>query len=791
MPSRFPSPQFLPKWQPTTPSATSRRHRQGALLIALAWFAATPVAAADQALDTLVDPATAGPNRYIEEVTIVGSREAGRRITGSAHYLGSEELEQLGHTDIQRVLRAVPGVSIQVEDGYGLRPNISIRGVATERSGRITLLEDNVLIAPAPYSAPSAYYFPTMARMQAIEVVKGPAAITQGPYTIGGALNMVSTQIPTESRGVLTAEAGQDSTYRLHASYGNRYDNGVGFLLETHQWASDGFQSIDRVGGSTGLDVADYTAKISFAPTDSRHALELKLQYTEQDSDQSYLGLTDADFADDAFRRYGLSALDNIDTEHSQVILRYDFAVNDRLNLSVTGYNNEHERDWFKTEGIDFDGSSDAQSFSRTSWFNVVQAINSGESLQGNSAADLQAVLDGSADTAPGSIQLRSNAREYYSRGIQFKADWQFELGNSQHSLEFGIRYHEDEEDRLQRNSTYHQENGLLVLDDLGLLGNAGNRVQQAEAVAIHVYDQIELGKLTLTPGLRYEDIDQSRTRWETRSSRTDNPGLRGAANVRDTRANQTRVWLPGVGAIYQASEQLAFVAGVHKGFTAPSNAPGVDEETAVNYEAGIRYTSEQLSLEAIYFLSDYDNLLGECTASSGSDCQIGDAFNGDAATVHGLEFGLSTDLAGLVAPSTRPSIRLPVQFTYSYINAEFDTDIADTDFFGNVSEGDPIPYIPDHQFTLSAGIEGNRWAAYLSANYVDEVCVRASCGAFEQTDDAFTVDLAGNFDLSNTVNLFARVENLFGAEDIMGRQPYGARPNKDTTASLGVRVNF
>jgi hypothetical protein len=91
-----------------------------------------------------------------DTITIYGSESAKNKVTGSAQYLDELELEKFEYADIQQILRQIPGVSLQIEDGYGLRPNISIRGVATERSGRITLLEDNVLIAPAPYSAPSA-----------------------------------------------------------------------------------------------------------------------------------------------------------------------------------------------------------------------------------------------------------------------------------------------------------------------------------------------------------------------------------------------------------------------------------------------------------------------------------------------------------------------------------------------------------------------------------------------------------------------------------------------------------
>ena len=711
----------------------------------------------------------------IEEVTIIGSREQALRLAGSAHYIGSDKLAQFAYSDIQRIAREVLGVSIQIEDGYGLRPNIGIRGVATERSGRITLLEDNVLIAPAPYSAPSAYYFPTVGRLSAIEVVKGPAAITQGPYTIGGALNMVSTPIPTPMSGNIITEAGEDSTYRVHATYGGRSASGFGFLLETHQWQSDGFQDIDRSNNNTGLDVEDYTVKLSYAPNNSAHGIELKLQSTEQSSNQSYLGLTDRDFGNSAFRRYGLSALDNIKTEHEQQILRYSYDISDSVDVSVTAYNNEHQRDWLKTEGIDFDGSSNAEDFERTSWANVIQAINSGTTLGGLSPDQLQSILDGSSDTASGSIQLRSNNREYFSRGVQVGLNWNGMIGNSTHDLEFGFRLHEDEEDRLERNSNYSQSNGALVLDDFGILGNAGNRVQEARALAIHIHDNIQLGDWTLSPGLRYEDIEQKRTRFADGALRT----------FRDARQNDTQVFLPGLGILYQVNDSLSVLGGAHKGFTAPSNSPNVNEETAINYELGFRYQNDSLSTELIGFMSDYDNILGECTSSSGSDCTIGDAFNGDAATVAGLELLVSANLA------RGGSYKIPVSLSYTLIHGEFDSDIADTDFFGSVSKGDPLPYLPENQFLVSVGFEKNNWAAYVSGNYVDEVCVRASCGAFEKTDDTFTIDISANYQFNRALNVYARVENLTSEEDILGRQPYGARPNKDRTVTLGLRFNL
>ena len=90
--------------------------------------------------------------------------------------------------NIETVLQQVPWISTRNEDGFGLRPNIGIRGANSDRSAKITLMEDGIPLAPAPYAAPAAYYFPMSTRVVGVEVFKGPAATRFGPHTIGGAL---------------------------------------------------------------------------------------------------------------------------------------------------------------------------------------------------------------------------------------------------------------------------------------------------------------------------------------------------------------------------------------------------------------------------------------------------------------------------------------------------------------------------------------------------------------------------------------------------------------------------
>ena len=73
-----------------------------------------------------------GPD--VEVMTVIGQREDLPRTVGSAHRVDEQTLDALGYDDINRVLNLVPGVYLRGEDGYGLRPNIGLRGASSDRA---------------------------------------------------------------------------------------------------------------------------------------------------------------------------------------------------------------------------------------------------------------------------------------------------------------------------------------------------------------------------------------------------------------------------------------------------------------------------------------------------------------------------------------------------------------------------------------------------------------------------------------------------------------------------------
>jgi Fe(3+) dicitrate transport protein len=705
-------------------------------------------------------------DRLFDELLVVGSPEEARRVPGSAHFLTPDDLSRQSYTDIHRILRQVPGINIQEEDGYGLRPNIGIRGTGVDRSQKVTLLEDGVLIAPAPYSAPAAYYTPTAGRMESFEVRKGSGAIRQGPYTNGGAINYVSTSIPGSLGGRVSLSAGEEGLRRAHAAAGNSGQR-FGWLVETYQLETEGFKRLDS-GGSSGFQLEDYLAKLRFTTNSGARlyqAVELKLGKTTQLGEETYLGLTQNDFDRDPYRRYASSAGDNISTDHEQIQLTYFVQASARFHLTTTLYRNDFFRNWFKLEKV-----------GGTAVANVLAAP---ETFPG-----LVAILRGEMDSDPGSLAVRNNRRDYFSQGLQTVLAWQLGSGDRRHDLELGIRLHEDQEDRFQEDDLYRMLAGRRVFTELGAPGSNANRVADADAVAVFIEDTFSHGRWTLTPGVRVESIELMRRDFGKADPERTGSGL-------GQRRNDLTEIIPGFGAEYRLDDATLFFAGVHRGFSPPSpnSTEQADAEESLNFELGWRRRSAGLTAEVVGFFNDYDNLLGNDTQSTGGE-GTGDQFNGGAVEVAGIEAGLARELP------TGSGTRFPFRLSYTYTTAEFQSTF-ETDFSDwapRVERGDELPYIPEHQLHAGLSALGDRWAVHLDASYSDKMRTHAGTAASprnETIDARLLVDLKVELTLSDRCKLWGQLLNTTNEVYVASRRPAGLRPGRPRAALFGLALDF
>lgn len=686
----------------------------------------------------------------IDEIVVEGIFDEPDRVTGSAHRIDQATLEAFEYDDINRVLSLVPGVYVREEDGVGLRPNIGLRGSASDRSQKVTLMEDGVLISPAPYSAPAAYFFPLSPRMVGVEVFKGPASIQYGPQTIGGAINLISAPIPSGPAAMVQLAGGNDGYRHLHALGGTKTDR-AGVLFEYMHLASDGFKDIDG-GGDSGFDKNELVLKSSH--TLGPGTLELRLAYSDEVSNETYLGLTETDLRESPLRRYRASVLDRMEWDWvaGRISWRQPLLGG---TLNVTGYMQKFERAWRKFNNFAGADIRDVLAVPDSPFNQLFVSILNGRDTDGVSGS-------------PDDIRIGTNDRSFDTSGIQGGLRWEFG-GKVSHALEVGARLHSDRIRRLHDEFGYEQLAGDILQNEQPRLITADN-TGYTQALALWIRDEIGLGRWRIVPGLRVEVISNSFTN-------------RLSFVKQD---NDYVIALPGLGTTFDVTENLSLIFGVHKGFSpaVPSLTEDLDPEESVNYELGGRWRTGLGRFEAIGFYNDYSNLTAVCTVSSGClPDQLDTQTNAGKVRTTGVEVGWNHSF-GLDS-----ALAIPVALTYTYTNAEFRESFTSSNpSFGAVEAGFELPYIPSHRANLNTGLLGTNWGIQVSVTYTDRMRDQAGTGSFaadEGSDESTVVDLAAHYAFSDRWTLSGRVDNLIDSVYVVSRRPFGARPGKPRSYQL------
>jgi Fe(3+) dicitrate transport protein len=738
--------------------------------------APAPVAAPRVRQATVSRPVEIEVYDTIEPEIITGGVEETYALPGSGYFITSQDIRDNNYTNVNRVFAKVPGVYVREEDGAGLFPNISIRGVDGTRNEKITVMEDGILQAPSPYSAPSAYYSPNIARMAGVEILKGSSQIGYGPNTTGGVINYLSTPIPEHEQFYMRSTYGSNATAMVHSHFGDTIETEAGkfgYLGEIYYKHSDGFRTIEPGFGiprsdETGFKMIEPMIKLSWEPNSAiDQKFEFKYGFSDIDADESYLGLTDSDFKADPYRRYAGSFLDNITTEQHRTYLKHSMALTDDLDIRIAGYYNQFERDWFKIRNVN--GAALHTTLGPT-----------------GDPANLRTLRG----LAPGNLGYRHNARSYESYGAQFSGDYRIETGPLEHTLNFGIRQHED-------NIRVFQENTDVVINGPGIAptiidrgpGSGGNSFEEATSTALWLKDDIAIGRLTVSPGVRHEIVDLHYTDYASDATNT----VTGVGN------GEMDWWVAGIGLTYELSESNSLFAGVHEGIAIPSpkdtlNANIQPEET-VSYELGLRHRSGNFNAEVAGFITDFENII---STSAGLGLTGVPVTNAGTANVHGVEALVSYD------PFQGEAVRLPLFLSTTWTSATLDQALVaggGENIYGDGAGGPgiagaDIPYIPDWKVAVGVGLETDVWGVDLAATYVSDAFgtalnspVSVTSSRQGEIDGGMIIDLGAYYQLNDRTKLIGGVHNLFEEVMITSRVPEGARVNAPREFYIGFEI--
>ena len=712
----------------------------------------------------------------LKEVSIMGTSPY--KVVGSGALVNFAKIQKLNQPDINKVIQTIPGINVRDEEGFGLRPNIGLRGTPVNRSAKITLMEDGILMAPAPYSDPSAYYFPTFARMEQLEVLKGSSQVKHGPYTIGGAINLISTSIPDAFKGFAQLSYGSFGTNQQRIWIGNSQKN-IDYVFEVNRLASNGFKELPS-GANTGFDRRDMMGKVRWhTDVNARinQSLTLKFLTMSEEGNETYLGLTFNDFLANSNRRYAATQKDLLDMNHQHLSLTHSINPTNKFSITSTAYAAKTFRDWGRVNSI-----------GGVSLTNILADPIS------NSTA--YSIMTGQSN---GNLNFQSAARTFYVLGFQSNLTYDFETGAVRHKIQSGIRYHQDEADRYATQSTFAMTNATMVLSSAGVKGNAENQIRQAKSWAGYLQYELVIDKLTISPGIRYENMELAFTNFGNNDNARIGTALKSAKN-------QLAIFLPGVGVSYVVKDNMRVFGGVHKGFSPPgmpsvtANATQAKTETASSYELGYKVNYKNLKLQAIGFLNNYQNILGSDNVSGGG-AGTGDMFNAGNAKIQGIEFSLEQNLW---RSSTKWSLPLSIAYTYNeakfmqtFVNAGGDWGTA------TITKGEFIPFITPQLLSLSLGLESEKMNITLVSRYVGNTRIKtgnpteiiASSNAkyndVNTIGEYWVVDLSGNYRWTKFISLFSTINNALNNRYIVANLPQGFRPGMPFSVNFGAKINL
>jgi len=694
-------------------------------------------------IEVLLHPAAIAESVVITSSHLLATPESMERIPGSFGIVEKQVLEHSRALTSTEVLRKVAGVNVRDEEGFGLRPNIGIRGTNPTRSTKVLLLEDGIPLTYAPYGDNASYYHPPIDRFESIEVLKGSGQILYGPQTVGGVINYVTPLPPQNRAGSISITGGNHHYFNGDLSYGDTLGN-TGLLFGFTRKQGKGSRENIR----SGLNDFNFKSLTDFSP---KQALTFKFNYYGEDSNVAYSGLREDEFR--ANPRQNPFRNDFFYGRRVGASLTHAFVFSPDIVLTTNLYGSYFRRHWWR------------------------QSSNSNERPN-----------DSSDPICGGMINLNTTCgkqgrlRRYLFAGLEPRLRVTKQIFGLRNEIDLGFRVHLEDQERVQKNGDRPNSRDGVIVE---------NNERRNQAYSGFLQHRLIFGKVTVTPGLRLEHVKYQRTnRLLSVSGKSELTQL-----------------VPGLGVSYNPNEKLTVFGGVHRGFAPPrtedviNNSTGgsidLDPELSWNYEVGVRTRPHPaVSLESTFFRMDYENQIVPASLAGG----VGSTFTNGGQTLHqGIEISLGFDTATIL----RRRYNLYLRSAYTFLPvADFrGVRFSSVPGFTSVSvSGNRLPYAPEHLlnasfgYAHSSGIDTFLEAVYVGSQFSEDLNRINPISANGQTGliPSYTIwNATANYKVERLqTTFFVTAKNLFDRIYIADRAR-GLVPGPPRGVQAGFKFEF
>ncbi|BEO91530.1 Colicin I receptor precursor [Fusobacterium polymorphum] len=653
-----------------------------------------------------------------------------RNSTTSPFIITSKDIETKGYTSVSEVLDSVPGVNIQ----EGLHPAVDVRGQGYQKAkATVQLLVDGV---PANMLDTSHMNVPidvvNINEIERIEVIPGGGAVLYGSGTSGGVINIITKKYKGNNnvRGGVGYQVGSFANNKFDVSAGTsvgNFDFDVNYSKNRkHGYRDYDFTNSDYFSGRINYNISK-TSNIAF-------------KYSGYRDKYTYPSFLTQKELDDNRRQSGndKEAKENNRIKKDEFTLTYNTKIGDKNDLNILGF---YQKTDIPSESIE-------------DYTTEYKGMLAGQAA-GLRAALRNPMLPPRARTAMTNklnallTELRSTNNVDFKTVSQFKDTKKaikikdkFTYDNAGSNVVVGLGYTDNDMVRVSKMELV----GKRVMADTKL----DLTKKTFEVFALNTF---KVNKFELIQGLRFENSKYD----GTRRNNTD------TLDIKKSKDN----WAGSLAVNYLYSDTGNVYAKYERAFTSPAPGQLVDKvETATNvytYKVN-NLKSESTNLFEIGW-NDYlfNSLLSADIFYAETKDEIATIFDGGRPNAHGTAFK-STNLGktrryGFDLSAEQKFEKFTFREAYSFIDTKILKDNSSS------FEGKHIADVPKHKLVLSVDYDiTSKFSVgadyeYRAAAFIDN----ANKNGKDKAKSVF--NLRANYKLTNSLNIYAGINNIFGAK--------------------------